>query len=365
MPNYTHWITQFNDFTATESKEDYRFTTKSPYTLAYCSVNETRCFVWNCSCRDVGRTDSPKFKTGDVTLKCSTKIIDNEKSKSEQATLTTNGFHFHRLTNSPTSFHQIHDKHERYGILTISLAFLFGTIFGFLLTLCAIQLRKPRKRGKRFTAHTIVTNETPVNYRKINETPEEQFMCNNELRATQLYSEIADNNHCEQSQVSSGPIVSLGEYLEPINRHPTEDKPVYRSTLDRNKSNVYSHVYNHLNLETAHVMDLEANNEDKDMNHVYGISITDEKSIRYCETSAKDDPTEIKRYSTDKPKDCTILNGADERIATISTIYTDEEKLKKIESNISEFCESNEPKITFSISGQPSKESAYFVLEKK
>ena len=108
-------------------------------------------------------------------------------------------------------------------------------------------------------------------------------------------------------------------------------------------------------------MDLEANNEDKDTNHIYGISITDEKSTQYCETGAKDDPTEIKKYSTDKPKDCTILNGADERIATICT---DEEKLKKIESNISEDCESNEPKITSSISGQPSKESAYFVLEK-
>ena len=125
---------------------------------------------------------------------------------------------------------------------------------------------------------------------------------------------------------------------------------------------MYSHVYNHLNLETAHVIELEANNEDKDTNHIYGISINDEKSIRYCETSAKDDPTEIKRYPTDKPKDCTILNGADERMPTICT---DEEKLKKIESNISELCESNEPKITSSISGQPSEESAYFVLEKK
>ena len=55
-----------------------------------------------------------------------------------------------------------------------------------------------QKRRKRFTAYTIVTNETPVNYRKLNENPEEQFMCNNELGATHLYSEIADNNHCEQ-----------------------------------------------------------------------------------------------------------------------------------------------------------------------
>ena len=55
-----------------------------------------------------------------------------------------------------------------------------------------------RKGGKRFTAYTIVTNETPVNYRKLNENPEEQFVYNNELGATHLYSEIADNNHCEQ-----------------------------------------------------------------------------------------------------------------------------------------------------------------------
>nr|XP_022302665.1 uncharacterized protein LOC111110455 isoform X1 [Crassostrea virginica] len=188
MPNYTDWITQFNDFTANESKEDYLFTTKSPYTLAYCSVDETRCFVWNCPCRDDGRTDSPKLKTGDVTLKCSTKIIDSEKSKSEQATLTKNGFDFQGLTNTQSSIHQIHDTNERYGILPISLAFMFGTIFGSLLTLCAIQLRKLRKGGKRFTAYTIVTNETPVNYRKLNENPEEQFMCNNELGAIHLYS---------------------------------------------------------------------------------------------------------------------------------------------------------------------------------
>ena len=71
-----------------------------------------------------------------------------------------------------------------------------------------------------------------------------------------------------KSQVSSGPIVSLGEYLEPINRHTTEDKPVYRSTLDRIQSNLYSHVYNHLNLETAHAMDLETCNENKDNNHI-------------------------------------------------------------------------------------------------
>ena len=102
-----------SDFTANESKEDYLFTTKSPYTLAYCSVDETRCFVWNCSCSDVGRTDSPKLKTGDVTLKCSTKIIDNVKSKSEQATLTTNGFDFQRLTNTPSSIHQIHDTNGK------------------------------------------------------------------------------------------------------------------------------------------------------------------------------------------------------------------------------------------------------------
>ena len=82
-------------------------------------------------------------------------------------------------------------------------------------------------------------------------------------------------------QLSSGPIVSLDEYLKPINRNPTQDKPVKRSTLDRIKSNVYSHVQNHLNLETEHVMELEACNDDKDMNHIYGISITDEKSIQY------------------------------------------------------------------------------------
>ena len=62
-------------------------------------------------------------------------------------------------------------------------------------------------------------------------------------------------------------ILSLGEYLEPINRHTTEDKPVYRSTLDKIKSYVYSQVYNHLNLETAHVMDLDTCNENKDKNH--------------------------------------------------------------------------------------------------
>ena len=102
-----------SDFTAHESKEDYLFTTKSPYTLAYCSVDETRCFVWNCSCRDDGRTDSPKLKTGDVTLKCSTKIIDNEKSKPEQATLTKNGFDFQGLNNTPSSIHQIHDTNGK------------------------------------------------------------------------------------------------------------------------------------------------------------------------------------------------------------------------------------------------------------
>ena len=165
-----------------------------------------------------------------------------------------------------------------------------------------------------------------------------------------------------KTQLSSGPIVSLGEYLEPINRNTTEEKPVYRSTLERVKSNLYSHVYNHLNLESAHEMELEACNDDKDTNHIYGISITDEKSVQYCERSAKNDPTEIKRYSTDKPKESTIINCADEGIAAICT---DEEKSKKIEINISEPCENNKPKITSSISGQPSEENAYFVLEKK
>ena len=102
-----------SDFTANESKEANHFTKKSPYTLAYCSVDETRCFVWNCSCSDDGRTDSEKLKNSDLNLKCSTKILVDVESKSEQATLTTNGFHFHRLTNSPTSIHQIHDKHGK------------------------------------------------------------------------------------------------------------------------------------------------------------------------------------------------------------------------------------------------------------
>ena len=66
------------------------------------------------------------------------------------------------------------------------------------------------------------------------------------------------------------------------------------------------------------------------------ISITDEKIIQYCETSATDDPTEIKRYSTDNPKESTILDGADEAIATVCK---DKESSKKIKSNMSEQCE--------------------------
>ena len=102
-----------SDFIATESKEDYRFTTNSFYSLAYCSVNETRCFVWNCSCSDDRRTDSLNLKTVDFTLKCSTKVIDNVKSKLEQAPLTTNGFDFHRMTYTPSSIHQIHDTNGK------------------------------------------------------------------------------------------------------------------------------------------------------------------------------------------------------------------------------------------------------------
>ena len=38
---------------------------------------------------------------------------DTEKSKSEQVTLTTNGFDFHKLTNSQSSIHQIHDTNGK------------------------------------------------------------------------------------------------------------------------------------------------------------------------------------------------------------------------------------------------------------
>ena len=85
------------------------------------------------------------------------------------------------------------------------------------------------------------------------------------------------------------------------------------------------------------------------------------KVFNIQQTSAKDDPNEIKQYSTDKPKKSTILNDADEGIATICT---DEENSKKIEINISEHCERNEPAINSLFTVQPCKESAYFVLEK-
>ena len=54
----------------------------------------------------------------------------------------------------------------------------------------------------------------------------------------------------------------------------------------------------------------------------------------------KDDPTEIRQYSTDKPKEITILKSADEEI---STICRDEKQSRKFESNKSKYCEINEP----------------------